>query len=78
MDNFNDIHLMEAKAERVVIFSLGQEKGGWKGNICPKLLTVALHMEVFSFLKPSHKIRWLVGAWLWEHCPIAPLLLLIF
>ena len=35
-------------------------------------------MEVFSFLKPSHKIRWLVGAWLWEHCPDAPLLLLIF
>ena len=35
-------------------------------------------MEVFSFLKPSHKIRWLVGAWLWEHCPNAPLLLLIF
>lgn len=35
MDNFNDIHLMEAKAERVVIFSLGQEKVAGKETSVP-------------------------------------------
>lgn len=35
MDGFNDIHLMEAKTERVVIFNLGQENVAGKETSVP-------------------------------------------